>query len=425
MHGASESWYIALDGNSHGPFPFAKLREAAANERLTRETLVWSSGMPDWAPAGDIQGLFVPPPAPQVSSVAHTGRVADGVAPHDTGSDAHPESALQEEVVGQKAGAWRRLFARLIDLWLFVPATVFVVALALALVSSEWGIWIQDPTNSALFVLFVVPLAFLTEAIIVSIFGNSIGKAILGLQVRRTTGEALEFWPYAKRNLSVWAYGLGLCIPIFSVFTLISQARWLKHDGATGYDIGRYRVSAVELTALRSIVAGSAILSLFGAIVYFSVQEQIDRRGFETGQGWTNPITLAEVRIPAGWIPSAQTNDQGQAIYVFTRPRDNLTVVFGKEDLSVGMSGGAYAQAFPYAVKASMNLAPTSASATINGSNSWSTSGHVVGDSTQAVSVTIVQRNRQMWRTVAVRLKSVSADTDSYRLLRGYLLSSI
>jgi hypothetical protein len=243
--------------------------------------------------------------------------------------------------------------------------------------------------------------------------------------VRRTTGEALAFWPYAKRNLSVWAYGLGLCIPILSIFTMISQARWLKNNGAAGYDVGRYRVDADKLTTLRSISAALVILSLFGAMIYFTVQEQIERRAFETGQRWTNPITLAEVQVPAGWIPSAQTNDQGQAIYVFTNPRENLTVIFGKEDLSLGMSGGACAQAFPHAVKASMTLAATTASVSVNGRNSWSTSGHVAGDLMQAISVTIVQRDRQMWRTVAVRLKSVSADTDSYKVLRARLFSSI
>ena len=72
-----------------------------------------------------------------------------------------------------------------------------------------------------------------------------------------------------------------------------------------------------------------------------------------------------------------------------------------------------------------MNLAPTSASISVNGRNSWSTSGHVVGDPTRTVSVTIVQRDRQMWRTVAVRPNSVSADTESFRVLGARLFSSI
>ncbi len=222
MHGPSGSWYIGVDESSRGPFPFTTLSQAAADGRLTRETLVWSPGMPDWARAGDIQGLFVPPPASQVPSVAPAVRAADGVVPHGAESDANSESALQA-VVGQQAGAWRRLFARLIDVCLSVPATAFVAAVGLVLVNSEWGMWIQDPTNSTLFALLVAPFAFFLDALIVSIFGNSIGKAILGVQVSCTTGEALAFWPYAKRNLSVWAYGLGLCIPFFSIFTMIPR----------------------------------------------------------------------------------------------------------------------------------------------------------------------------------------------------------
>jgi GYF domain 2/RDD family len=308
MQVASGSWYIGVDGNSHGPFPFTTLSQAAADGRLTRETLVWSPGMPDWARAGDIHGLFVPPPAPQVQSVAPAVRMADGVAPHGAERDAGSESVLQQAVGGQSAGAWRRLFARWIDVWLSVPTTAFIVAVGLALVSSEWGMWLQDPTNSTFIVFFLIPLAFLLDALIVSIFGNSIGKTILGVNVRRTTGEALAFWPYAKRNFNVWAYGLGLCIPILSIFTMISQARWLKNNGATGYDVGRYRVDADKLTTLRSISAALVILSLFGAMIYFTVQEQIERRAFETGQRWTNQSRLLRCRcLPDGYRPRKRT----------------------------------------------------------------------------------------------------------------------
>ena len=445
MQAASGNWYIGVDGTSQGPFPFTTLSQAAADGRLTRETLVWSPGMPDWARAGDVQGLFVPPPAPRVPtvpppaprvptvplpaprvpSVGPTEAVttADGVAPHGAGSDAESESALQRLVADQSAGPWRRLLARWIDVWISLVPTVFVVAVGLSFVSSELGMWFQNPTNGQLFALIVAPLSFILDALIVYIFGNSIGKAILRVRVRRTTGEGLTFWQYAKRNFSVWAYGLALCIPLFSIFTMLYQARQLKGMGATGYDVGRYRVDAAELTPLRTVSIGVVILSLLAAYVYFSFQDQIDRHAFNAGQQWTNPITFAEVQVPAGWVPAAQTNEQGQAVYTFTSPRENLIVVFGKEDLS-GISGGAYAQAFPYAVKASMKLAPTSAQPPLNGRNRWTTSGYLVADFTQAVSVTIVQHDKQMWRTVAVRLNSLNPDTESYQVLQARLFSS-
>ena len=226
---------------------------------------------------------------------------------------------------------------------------------------------IQDPTNSALFALLVVPFAFFLDALLVSIFGNSVGKAILGVQVSRTTGEALTFWPYAKRNLSVWAYGLGLCIPFFGIFTMISQARWLKKNGVTGYDVGRYRVDAVKLTPLRSISAALVILPLFGTVIYFTVQEQIDRRAFETGHGWTNPVTFAEVQVPAGWSFYAHERARATDLHILEIRRENLTVVFGTEGLIRGYVGRRICASLSLRGEGVNEfLAPASASASFN-----------------------------------------------------------
>ena len=46
--------YLALDGQQRGPFGVEELRAHVADGRLTRETLVWRQGMPQWAPAADV-----------------------------------------------------------------------------------------------------------------------------------------------------------------------------------------------------------------------------------------------------------------------------------------------------------------------------------------------------------------------------------
>ena len=54
-------------GRAVGPLRRDELAEAARAGRLQRETLVWSAGMPDWLPAGDLNALadlFAPPPIP-------------------------------------------------------------------------------------------------------------------------------------------------------------------------------------------------------------------------------------------------------------------------------------------------------------------------------------------------------------------------
>lgn len=60
-------WHMVAAGRALGPLRREELAEAARAGRLQRETLVWSAGMPDWLPAGDVKALaelFAPPPVP-------------------------------------------------------------------------------------------------------------------------------------------------------------------------------------------------------------------------------------------------------------------------------------------------------------------------------------------------------------------------
>ena len=62
-------YHAAIDGQSAGPFDMPTLRVKAAGGEITRDTLVWTAGMPGWAKASqraDLQSLFeqTPPPLP-------------------------------------------------------------------------------------------------------------------------------------------------------------------------------------------------------------------------------------------------------------------------------------------------------------------------------------------------------------------------
>lgn len=66
----SMAYYVAVGGQQTGPFNRAGLEELVEKQLLNRETLVWKSGMPDWATAGgqaDLQDIFgiTPPPLPK------------------------------------------------------------------------------------------------------------------------------------------------------------------------------------------------------------------------------------------------------------------------------------------------------------------------------------------------------------------------
>lgn len=65
----SVSYYVAVNGQSTGPYDRGTLGQMIQNGTLTRESLVWAQGMQTWTMAGavnELQALFgqVPPPPP-------------------------------------------------------------------------------------------------------------------------------------------------------------------------------------------------------------------------------------------------------------------------------------------------------------------------------------------------------------------------
>lgn len=62
-------FYVAVDGRQSGPHPLDALLQRIAEGALTRDTLAWKEGMPQWTPAGEVPELAplfgaTPPPLP-------------------------------------------------------------------------------------------------------------------------------------------------------------------------------------------------------------------------------------------------------------------------------------------------------------------------------------------------------------------------
>lgn len=47
-------WYVGIDGNPIGPLSESELTKMLLNKELDKNSLVWSYGMPDWAPIKDV-----------------------------------------------------------------------------------------------------------------------------------------------------------------------------------------------------------------------------------------------------------------------------------------------------------------------------------------------------------------------------------
>ena len=77
----STEWYYGHDGQRLGPVSLEQLRHLIAADQLHAEDLVWRKGLDEWTPAGQIEGLFLPPPFPAIkgckSGAANGGEASD------------------------------------------------------------------------------------------------------------------------------------------------------------------------------------------------------------------------------------------------------------------------------------------------------------------------------------------------------------
>jgi hypothetical protein len=63
-------YYIGLRGEQKGPFSVKIISQMILDKTITKETLVWGQGMPEWIQAGEADGLkemfnLIPPPLPE------------------------------------------------------------------------------------------------------------------------------------------------------------------------------------------------------------------------------------------------------------------------------------------------------------------------------------------------------------------------
>lgn len=125
-----KSWFYTRAGEQAGPVDFAVLRTKAREGGLNpRQDMVWSQGMDEWKPAGDIEGLFekrtveeAPAPPPAVSPPA-APQAADPYSP-----PAHSSDELAAISPEDWPGARRRSYLFMVllfpFLWMLVLAFV-------------------------------------------------------------------------------------------------------------------------------------------------------------------------------------------------------------------------------------------------------------------------------------------------------------
>jgi len=249
------SWWYAENGQQFGPIDQNSLTQHFRAGKVTPQTLVWREGMAQWqnlASVPELRILMAPPvpsmpPIPQraptpsaIQPQPHAIPQARPTAPANTYAANYAQAyqspqavtAIAEpEVHGRPASIMERYLARSLDVWIAVLIVIIPYILLFVL-----GLGSILAEHKYVIAFILCALSFFVDALIFGIFGNTPGKALLGVRVLRSNGSKPGFGHYLMRNIKVWIRGLGLGIPPFNFFAPLLQANRLSKSQPVSYD---------------------------------------------------------------------------------------------------------------------------------------------------------------------------------------------
>ena len=227
-------YYVDPRGDRQGPISreeLVALRQAAT---VTGYTQVWASSMSDW----EAYRVVFNEPATTAS-----------LGP-DLDITAHP---------------WRRYFAKTIDLWVLGLSPIFIIAVMVAVVFPQASAGLERLFGNSLVAIFLLFGSWLFgEALLLSLFGSTPGRLLLGLKVRDArSGARLPFGTAFTRGVLVLVQGMAVGVPIIGLITHLFAYNRLTSTDTTLWDASSGSiVGAQRFGVLRTIVVSATVMSL-------------------------------------------------------------------------------------------------------------------------------------------------------------------
>jgi hypothetical protein len=167
--------------------------------------------------------------------------------------------ALSYEPSGSQSRPWIRWASRIFDLYLFSFLTGIILELLYpsALTKIPDKIW----------EVFLIFIYVFVEPVMLCSWGTTPGKELLRIRLRRQNGTKLSYSQALSRSFSVWIKGLGLGIPLVSLFTLVSSYNHLTKKGVTTWDRdGNFSVSHRVISPVRGTII--VLFFIIGALFW-------------------------------------------------------------------------------------------------------------------------------------------------------------
>jgi hypothetical protein len=246
----SINWYFVRDGARDGPRSPEEMAALFSGGVLGPETPVWTRGMENWGMASEL---------PEFQDALRAGE--SPLPLPGTPAVAIGQGGANIEDAGNPAlYPWRRWSARLVDFGCFCLAFgVFIEVSAPGTLTNA-----NEVVLNAIMLALWVPV----EAMVLSTFGTTPGKRMLGIRVANPDGTQLGLGQALNRSFQVWVMGFGIGIPVLLLITLMYGYFVLNRDGATPWD---RRLGLVVTYSKVGAVRGAVITALIALFVFLAI----------------------------------------------------------------------------------------------------------------------------------------------------------
>lgn len=208
-------WYYTVNGERHGPVSWEVLQSHANTRRFSARDLVWNGTMPDWLPAGHVDGLF------SQIRVEERSPIVDRAAGQSTSEVVGPTARTLEDSLGT---------LMFLAVWCDVMGVIFtIVCLALLVAPDELpGAARGSAAASAL--LFFLPMAavLITGGVLLHRYRGRIVEMLRYREVERLDQSlrALNsFWWFVGLVMAIVTLMLvGLVFLVFSAASTVNSA---------------------------------------------------------------------------------------------------------------------------------------------------------------------------------------------------------
>lgn len=242
-------WHYDTGKRPRGPYTESEIVGRISDGEVTGRTLLWAEPMADWLPAASVEPFK-----------AH---FAEAVQEHaDTSIPPGPGFVYVSQMQ-----PWARFFARHLDYMTFIFAAIIVSMLTF---SSVRGILTMTVGQTIIAGIVLTVLWAFVEAALISVYGTTPGKYLLGIHVADSEGRRPGIVKSLRRSLGAWAMGMGMALPIVGLVAQFLGWRALKRHGVAPWD--RLSHTTVEhfdyhvLSPILYFFTLSALIFLAGAL---------------------------------------------------------------------------------------------------------------------------------------------------------------